>query len=146
MDKQEFIHSLRQQLSDIDDYTYVNDTIEYYQDYIETRMRKGESESVILNELGNPGLIAKSIKASRDEITTTERSASIDDETATATGNGIYKGIFKFLNLPGWLLKLILGASVVAMLVLAFLVLQWLFPVIVVGALGYMLYKLIKGM
>ena len=40
MNKQDFIRTLRQNLSGMTDYEYVNDTVSYYENYIETEIRK----------------------------------------------------------------------------------------------------------
>ena len=42
MSKQEFTDGLRRSLSTIQDYTYVNDTISYYENYIEAQIRMGK--------------------------------------------------------------------------------------------------------
>ncbi len=69
MNKVEFIDMLRRHISEVGDPTFINDTIDYYQDYIDTSIRKGRTEEEVLSELGDPRLIAKSIVASRDDIT-----------------------------------------------------------------------------
>ena len=39
----------------------VTENVRYYQEYIDTEIRKGRSESEILTALGDPRLLAKSI-------------------------------------------------------------------------------------
>ena len=51
MEKQEFINGLRRGLSGIEDYDYINDTVNYYENYIETEVRKGETEETVLRML-----------------------------------------------------------------------------------------------
>ena len=63
MNKLQFVELMRRSLSSIDDYTFVNDTVAYYENYIETQMRTGKSEEQVMQELGDPRLIAKSILA-----------------------------------------------------------------------------------
>ncbi len=144
MNKQEFITGLRQNLAGMEDYEFVNDTVNYYEDYIETRVRKGEQESVILAELGEPRLIAKSIKMSKSEVT-----QSRETEPEVQPNNGdwsqkLVKGAEKLSFLPVWARKLVVGAGFALVLVLAFMLLQWLFPVIVVGGVAYLFYKFFK--
>lgn len=144
MNKQEFITGLRQNLAGMEDYEFVNDTVNYYEDYIETRVRKGEQESVILAELGEPRLIAKSIKMSRSDVGRAQ-----ETETEVQSNNGdfgqkLVKGAEKFSSLPVWARKLVVGAGFAVVLVLAFMLLQWLFPVIVVGGVAYLFYKFFK--
>ena len=57
---------LRRHISEVGDPGFINDTVAYYQDYIDTAMRKGRTEEDVLSELGDPRHIAKSIVASRD--------------------------------------------------------------------------------
>ncbi len=58
---------LRRHISEVGDPGFINDTVAYYQDYIDTAMRKGRTEEDVLSELGDPRHIAKSIVASRDD-------------------------------------------------------------------------------
>ena len=58
MNKKEFIDGLRRSLSSINDYSFVNDTISYYENYIDSQMRMGKSEQEVMEELGDPRLIA----------------------------------------------------------------------------------------
>ena len=67
MNKVEFIDMLRRQISSVEDPVFIRDTLSYYQDYIDTAIRKGRTEEDVLRELGDPRLIAKSIVASRDD-------------------------------------------------------------------------------
>jgi len=143
MNKQEFVTGLRQSLYGIDDYEFVNDTVSYYEDYIETRMRKGEPESKILAELGEPRLIAKSIKASKSEIVQTEEKTTQSDKEMKIPF--LMKFASGFMQLPSWLMKLIGAAAGIAVICLLVLIIQWLFPVIVVGAVALILYRFIKN-
>ena len=61
MNKQEFLEQLRKSIAGINDYTVINDTLAYYEDYIDMEIRKGKPESQVLQELGSPRLIAKTI-------------------------------------------------------------------------------------
>lgn len=143
MNKQEFVTVLRQNLSGMEDYEFVNDTVNYYEDYIETRVRKGEAESKILEELGEPRLIAKSIKASKSEIVkAAEQSVETEGTTKAPFAMKFLSG---FMQLPSWLMKLIVVASTVAIIILLALLIQWLFPVIVVGAIALILYRFVKN-
>lgn len=146
MEKQEFINGLRRGLSGIEDYDYINDTVNYYENYIETEVRKGETEETVLRMLGDPGLIAKSIRASRGEMAATRGTATESyDEAEEKESNSIrINWIEKLIKLPGWALK-VLGVTVVALvLIIVGLLLQWLFPVIVIGGISYMFYKFVR--
>ena len=72
MEKMEFLNVLRIHIQGVDDIAFVNDTMNYYENYIETEIRKGKSEEEVINKLGDPRLIAKSILASRSVESDTE--------------------------------------------------------------------------
>ena len=56
MNKIEFVEQMRRSLSSIDDYTFVNNTVAYYEDYIESHIRMGKSEEQVMEELSSPEL------------------------------------------------------------------------------------------
>ena len=61
MNKTEFLQQLREALAtDLSSRT-VEENIRYYRQYISDEERKGRTEEEILNELGDPWLIAKTI-------------------------------------------------------------------------------------
>lgn len=72
MEKMEFLNVLRIHIQGVDDIAFVNDTMNYYENYIETEIRKGKSEEEVINKLGDPRFIAKSILASRSVESETE--------------------------------------------------------------------------
>ena len=61
MNRFEFTEVLRKSLSGRVDYRVVNENVAYYENYIDTEMRKGRSEEDVLGELGDPRLLAKTI-------------------------------------------------------------------------------------
>ena len=67
MTRQEFISTLGAKLSEEFSTAEVLSQIQYYQGYIDGEMRKGKTEEEILDELGDPMLIAKTILESPRE-------------------------------------------------------------------------------
>ncbi|MGN8631159.1 DUF1700 domain-containing protein [Blautia sp. HCP3S3_G3] len=61
MNRTEFLEILREQLSGEMPEGSVAAHIRYYHDYFEEQMKKGRSESEILQELGDPRLIARTL-------------------------------------------------------------------------------------
>lgn len=145
MTKQEFTESIRRSIAPVGDYNFINDTVEYYQNYIETAMAKGISEEEVLSELGDPKLIAKSILASQNvAYTETVEEDVVNDRTFKEDNINLRTGKGKLIKLPFWLIKagvITLGIGIVALA--GFLLIQ-LLPVIVVGLLAYLLYKFFK--
>ena len=61
MNRSEFIKELREALKNSVSETEVQDNVRYYAGYIEDEVKKGRSEKAVLEELGDPWLIAKTI-------------------------------------------------------------------------------------
>ena len=61
MNKQEFVDRLRMALNGRVSPGLVMDNVNYYQDYINTEIRKGRTEEEVLESLGDPRLIARTI-------------------------------------------------------------------------------------
>ena len=59
MNKQEFVDRLRMALNGRVSPGLVMDNVNYYQDYINTEIRKGRTEEEVLESLGDPRLIAR---------------------------------------------------------------------------------------
>lgn len=74
MTKQEFLDELKQALSGEVPADVMMDSYRYYANYIEEEMRKGRTETEILEELGKPALIARSIIAAQSG----ERTADVE--------------------------------------------------------------------
>ena len=62
MTRDEFLTELNQELATTGFYEFNREQIRYYRDYINDEMAKGRSEQEIMDELGDPRLIAKTIK------------------------------------------------------------------------------------
>lgn len=148
MDKQEFINQLRRSLSSIQDYTFVNDTILYYENYIDSQIRMGKSEEEVMQELGDPRLIAKSICATHVNEESDEQAnyQEFDDGSFSKKGNGTIININgRALRLPSWVIKSITIVIVLVVTFLVFTILRWLAPFIFFAAFAYMIYRLIVG-
>lgn len=61
MTKQEFMEKLRLALTGKVPGNVVTENLQYYEDYINTEIRKGKSEEEVLASLGDPRLIARTI-------------------------------------------------------------------------------------
>jgi len=131
MVKQEFLDSLRLALSGKVPGNIVTENLQYYNDYINTEIRKGRSEEEVLESLGDPRLIARTIVAANKK----------DDEPA-GSGYREYGGLKqqpeenKRIHVPVWV-WLVLGILVVviifsAMFSLLSMILPVLLPILVV--------------
>jgi len=149
MNKVEFVEQMRRSLSSIDDYTYVNDTIAYYENYIESQIRMGKSEEQVMQELGDPRLIAKSICASHTSEDEMQQSSAYVNQESTfrqKAADTVLNLNGKLIHMPSWLLKILSVLTAIVILVLLFTVLRILSPFLMIGFLGYMIYRLIAGL
>ena len=62
MTKEEFLTGLRSSLSGSVSADVINENMRYYENFINTEIRKGRTEEDVLEELGSPLLIAKTVK------------------------------------------------------------------------------------
>ena len=67
------------------------------------------------------------------------------DDQESSSNEKVFNRNGKVHRIPLWLYKLFLLICAIMVIGLAFVVLQWLAPVIVIGALAYFLYKFIKN-
>ena len=66
MTRQEFIRKLQEALNGKLDVATIQDHLKFYDDYIIEEMRKGKSEQEVLELLGDPWAIAKTIVDASD--------------------------------------------------------------------------------
>lgn len=135
MSKQEFIRQLRMYISSANDAAFINDTVAYYEDYIEKEIRHGKTEEQVLRELGDPRLIAKSILAS---YKSDSASSVISDEEEQPFFEKIH-----VKTMPAWAMKIIFVLVVFLFFAVIMLLLSWLMPIILLAVLGYFVYKLV---
>lgn len=80
MSKQEFLDRLRMSLSSQMTAAQVSEHLRFYEDYINTEMRKGSSEASVLQMLGDPRLIARTIVDASDVDSGAEQSYERHDQ------------------------------------------------------------------
>ena len=129
MNRDDFIEKLRISLNGRVDPQTVNENLEYYNEYISIQMREGKSERQVLEELGDPRLLAKSIitasGASRDE------EDYEDDAGAYHDGPEYYNtGAVRVKKIPGWVELVIVLAIIFLILGLVVSVLSFLLPIL----------------
>lgn len=125
MTKQEFIEKLRLALNGKVPGSVVTENLQYYEDYINTEIRKGKSEQEVLGALGDPRLIARTI------IATCARA-----ETA---GSGEYRDYGRTeepqgrprRRMPAWVWLVLLLLIVALLISAAVTLLSFLWPILV---------------
>ena len=87
MNKNEFLRILKESLEMSLEQDAINAQLDYYDKYISDEVKKGRTEKEVIEELGDPRLIAKTIK------TVNANSDSLDDFGKTTNGyNRSYEG------------------------------------------------------
>lgn len=147
MGKQEFLEKLRLALNGRVSPAVVTENINYYEDYINTEVRKGRSEEEVLAQLGDPRLIARTIVQTHGNGQDGRgRAADMSGNTRTYTdqsGDGYNSGQSSgkkkrpmSLRLPIWLFGIValvvLALVVVGVLSLVFSVVSIMLPVILI--------------
>lgn len=133
MTKFEFSHKLRKALSGRVSHTVVNENVAYYENYIDTEIRKGRREEDVLAELGDPRLIAKTI------IDTAGEDAGLYPEE-----KGCKNGFSKMIQIPFWLSMLLLLLILLVVFKVVGIVLSALLPIVIPVLLIYWIIKFFK--
>lgn len=132
MYKQEFIDKLRLALTGRISPEQVQENVDYYEDYINTQIRMGHGEEEVLETLGDPRLIAKTIIVTSGQDQGDEYESERNrDEVYHGTGydNELKKRI---IHLPGWLWAIIVVLVLVLVLGIVFTLLSAFAPLIII--------------
>ncbi len=116
MTKEQFLSSLEEALIGNISPSLINENIRYYEEYIETEKRKGRTEEEVMEELGDPRLIAKTISDTADSSDKRGAGAIKDsyyNETDNDGKNDTYNTGVKYTRVQGWKVLAILAAILV---------------------------------
>lgn len=147
MTRYEFIDVLQRTLAGNVSSGVVNENIRYYEDYIDTKLRIGESEEDVIESLGDPRLLAKTImEASKNDIGSETQGYEYEnvydengqEDNRSSTGGHIYR-------MPGWLLAVIVIAVIILIIGAVTSLLSALLPILLPVLLVVFIYRLIKG-
>ncbi|MGN0308238.1 MAG: DUF1700 domain-containing protein [Lachnospiraceae bacterium] len=147
MTKQDFLDGLRKHLSGSLDYRQVNEHLRYYTEYIDGEIRQGKSEEQVMEELGDPRLIAKTLTGMEgaDTIGEDYREEYIEEDEMNPNDRYVqFNG--KTLRLPGWLFSILLCLVVFCVLTVVFTLISWLLPYLLVIFAGVLFYRFIKNL
>lgn len=151
MTKQEFLDGLRRALSGKVDIETIDEAVRYYEDYIDIQVKTGKSEQEVLENLGKPQLIAKSIVSANRNNQGGEYSSQTDrvyeegDQQRYSRSKMGDKGVRFIMNMPGWV------ATFLALLILfVFIwfvasVLSFLAPVLIPAAIILVIITFVKN-
>lgn len=124
MKKQEFLVELQKALSSRVSVSSMQENVRYYDDYISMQMRKGRTEEEIIEEIGDPRLIAKSIITAEMDAAQTETE---EKSKKHKKGNFMQDGR---IQLPLWLICILVALGVFLAVYLIGAVLMWALPIL----------------
>ncbi len=119
MTKDQFFSSLNEALSGNISPSLINENIRYYEEYIETEKRKGHTEEEVLDELGDPRLIAKTISDTADSRDKRGAGAINDTYYNNEDNDGDYDPYnagMRYKKIQGWKVLAILAAILIIFL------------------------------
>lgn len=133
MTKQEFLEKLRLALNGKVPGNIVTENLQYYEDYINTEVRKGKSEEEVLASLGDPRLIARTIVTANVK----EEGAGTGEYREYGTSGQPQGSAKKRMPVWGWLVLGILIVVLIFSAVVSLLSFLWpiLLPVIIIMAI-----------
>ena len=132
MSKQEFLTELRMALSGKMGSAQIEEHARYYEEYMNAQIRKGKTEEEVLAELGNPRLIARSILDAKgvDGESYGQKTENGDFSYGESDVHGYVQR--KKINLPAWLIVLLVVLLIGGVLGIVVAVVWWLAPIILV--------------
>lgn len=142
MTKTEFLDALQRALASGLSSSNVAENMRYYQDYIDSEIRKGNSEESVLESLGNPRLLAKSIIEANKRAGTNEGSNQTFDEESSSYGERENRKVF---TLPGWLIMLIATVVVILVIGAVLSILTTLLPILIPVLIVILIINIFKN-
>ncbi len=127
MNKTEYVQIIEKALSGNVSPQELNDTVSYYRDYIDMEIRKGRSEQEVLEGLGNPRLLVKSIIAAKGQRVESDEAERVQEKSEQSAG----------VRIP-------LFVIIIGVVVLLGLLLHILLPVLIPVAIIFGLWSFIK--
>lgn len=154
MSKQEFIDRLRAALNGRVAPGVVMENVNFYEDYINTELRKGRDEAEILQTLGDPRLIARTIIDTYDKENGGEQIYEYE-ETGYENSDGWrtseqdsswedYGQKQQGFRIKGWMWLIILLVIVVLVISFIFSVVSFLLPILLPVLVVVFLVKLFR--
>ena len=142
MDKNEFLDKLRLSLNGKIAPETVNSTLNYYDEYIRTEMQEGRTETEVMEALGDPRLIARTIAETKGGQLNSQSAGTVDEPEQRFHGTSELQN--RVHTIPGWVW--LVGFIIVLVLIVSFVfkLLSVLWPVIAVLAVVIFLVKLFR--
>ena len=140
MDRRQFLDELQRALSSDLAPQYIQENIEYYNNYIRSEIAKGRTEDEVLDELGDPWILARTIKDSKGY-------SNAKDVVFETTDDGVKMEDYRSGFSDRWkVIKGILIAILVVVVVFTIVrgLLRIILPIAVPLIAVYLIVKIIK--
>lgn len=145
MDKREFIDRLRSSLAGNLSANLVEENVKYYEDYINSQIRLGFAEPDVIETLGEPRFLAKSIiMANNHNVINNKAHQNKTVYTQDTTENEQYNNELRLVRMPKWVAWLVFGLIVFTIVVIITTIIKVLIPIVVPILLVYFLIKLFR--
>lgn len=157
MTREEFLKKLKEALENDLSGRIVQENVSYYESYIIEEIRKGRAESEVIEELGDPWIIARSIidmaegePGTKEAYYGSAKSSSRQERAADRYTDGMGKsGNIHVFSMDSWWKKLlvILGVIGIFLIIIAVIggIFSLLMPIIVPVLCIALIFRLISG-
>lgn len=145
MDKREFIDRLRRALAGNLSANLVEENVKYYEDYINSQIRLGFAETDVIETLGEPRFLAKSIiMANSHNVINNKAHQNNTVYTQDMAENEQYSNELRMVRMPKWVAWLVFGLIIFTIVVVITTIIKVLIPIVVPVLLIYFLIKLFR--
>ena len=151
MRQEEFLTTFQEALTGKVSDRIIQENVNYYRSYVEREISSGKTEEEVLQMLGDPRLLAKTIEESNkfangDESYTTDQSGwSFQGNRTGQNAQEQNTDVKKTFRIQGWLGLVITVVILITVVSLVFSVISFLAPVILVVAVGLLIYRVITN-
>lgn len=126
MDRNEFVSTLRAVLTGEVPEAVVEDNVRYYDSYISQEIASGKSEREVMEALGDPRLIAKTIMDTYQDAYQ-GREEEVRTEYDRETGKSPQ---YHHVNMNTWFGRLLTFVIIILILMVVFAFISWLLPIL----------------
>lgn len=155
MKQEDFLESFQEALIGNVPERVVQENVNYYRNYINKQIMSGNTEDSILQSLGNPRLLAKTIIDTNQYVTQSNDSFEQDSwrqdysdryqwRNPKQNEEQIKQTKMKTLQIPGWLSGILCVVAMALLIGLAFCVVSHLAPILLVVGIGVIGYKAVR--
>ncbi len=162
MRKTEFLRELRESLEGEVSASIIQSNVNYYDQYINGETANGRSEEEVIDEIGSPRLIAKTIIDSNENAKDAFKNSSYTGSGSGGTGSNSSYGqgygnrdesnlppYFHYIDLNKWYWKVIITVAIIAVLFALFVLIGGIFTLLINLAgpilLIWLIYSVIKN-